>query len=177
VSVINDSKQGSGGMLLVSGTNQQAGTIDGTGDTVVNDGSDLTANRIIQNAIVIGGTSKNPGLVTIDASDASGNPLADSLTQASAFTSSDLLGAGVSPADLIADSTTVGFDAGAPAQANPSADPGLRAVSEPSCLLLFALGGLALGGSAIAGRTTNRPDSYHRNSQERLEEFHATRKC
>jgi hypothetical protein len=34
------------------------------------------ANRIIQSALVIGGTVKNSGLVTIDASDAAGNPLA-----------------------------------------------------------------------------------------------------
>jgi hypothetical protein len=41
----------------------------------VNTGSDLTANRIVQEALVIGGTKSSPGLVTIDASDVSGNPL------------------------------------------------------------------------------------------------------
>ncbi len=61
--------------LLVSGTNQQVGFIDGTGTTQVNAGSDLTANHIVQSALVIGGTSGNLGLVTITASDASGNPL------------------------------------------------------------------------------------------------------
>jgi hypothetical protein len=48
---------------------------DGSGTAQVNAGSDLTANRIIQEALVIGGTKSSPGLVTIDASDVSGNPL------------------------------------------------------------------------------------------------------
>jgi hypothetical protein len=64
--------------ILVSGTHQQVGRIDGSGTTQVDAGSDLTANHIIQSALVIGGTSKSPGLVTIDASDASGNPLGES---------------------------------------------------------------------------------------------------
>ena len=38
VNVTNNSQQASGGMLLVSGTHQQVGAIDGTGDTVVNAG-------------------------------------------------------------------------------------------------------------------------------------------
>ena len=90
VNITNNSQQTSGGMLLVSGTNQQVGAIDGTGDTVVNDGSDLTANHIIQNALVIGGTAGQPALVTIDASDASGNPLGQSsgLALAGSLTSS-----------------------------------------------------------------------------------------
>src|SRR5438445_3074364 len=37
--------------------------------------SDLTASHINENALVIGGTSTSFGLVTIAASDASGNPL------------------------------------------------------------------------------------------------------
>ena len=61
--------------LLVSGSHQVVGSIDGSGTTQVNAGSDLRANHIIQSALIIGGTSGNPGLVTIDASDASGNPL------------------------------------------------------------------------------------------------------
>jgi hypothetical protein len=74
VNVINNSKQTSGGSLLVSGTNQQVGAVTGTGDTVVNAGASLTANSIVQNALVIGGTNGSAGLVTIAASDASGNP-------------------------------------------------------------------------------------------------------
>jgi hypothetical protein len=61
--------------ILVSGTHQQVGKIDGSGSTQVNAGSDLTANHIIQSALIIGGTAGNPALVTIDASNALGNPL------------------------------------------------------------------------------------------------------
>jgi hypothetical protein len=61
--------------VLVTGTNQQVGAIDGSGSVVVNAGSDLRANRIIQNALTINGNSTNLGLVTIAASDASGNSL------------------------------------------------------------------------------------------------------
>ena len=61
--------------LLVSGTGQIVGGIDGTGDTQVNDGSDLTADHIIQNALIIGGSAGVLASVTIAASDFSGNPL------------------------------------------------------------------------------------------------------
>jgi hypothetical protein len=73
VNVTNNSSAAAG--ILVSGTNQVVGNIDGSGATQINAGSDLTANHIIQSALVIGGTVGNHGLVTIDASDASGNPL------------------------------------------------------------------------------------------------------
>jgi autotransporter-associated beta strand protein len=134
VHVVNNSTQTSGGTLLVSGTNQQVGAIDGTGTTVVNSGvgvsanlivvgsldlggstltlspfgntvnlattagpgeagwlhdtggstvvnpgADLTANHVVQNALVIGSTPFSAGIVTISASDASGNPLAGQL--------------------------------------------------------------------------------------------------
>ena len=39
----------------------------------VGDGSDLTANSIQQNSLVIGGTASSPAMVTIAASDSSGN--------------------------------------------------------------------------------------------------------
>ncbi len=59
--VINNGRLASGGMLLVSGTNQQVDAIDGIGDTIINAGSDLTADHIIQNALIIGGTADNTG--------------------------------------------------------------------------------------------------------------------
>jgi autotransporter-associated beta strand protein len=73
VDVVNNSSSAG---ILVSGTNQQVGNIDGSGTTQVNAGSDLTANHIIQSALVIGGTAASHGLVTIAASDSSDNPLA-----------------------------------------------------------------------------------------------------
>jgi autotransporter-associated beta strand protein len=61
--------------LLVSAGKQQVGGIDGVGVTQVNAGASLTADHIVQGALVIGGTSTSAALVTVDASDARGNPL------------------------------------------------------------------------------------------------------
>jgi hypothetical protein len=125
--------------ILVSGTNQQVGNIDGSGTTQVNAGSDLTANHIIQNSLIIGGTAGTPGLVTIDASDNSGNPLdqasglalADSLMPSGPFeageTSSANFGSGGSTdlEPLLAEHSAVGGH--------------LSVVPEPSTLLLVLL--------------------------------------
>jgi autotransporter-associated beta strand protein len=73
-SITNNSSATSG--ILISGTSQVVGNVDGTGNFVVSAGSDVTANHIIQKALVIGGTAGNNGTVTIDASDALGNSLA-----------------------------------------------------------------------------------------------------
>jgi alpha-L-arabinofuranosidase len=72
VNITNNSISG----LQVSGSHQIVGGIDGTGSVVVNTGSDLTANHLNQNALVIGGSSTNFATMTIAPSDASGNPLA-----------------------------------------------------------------------------------------------------
>ncbi len=63
------------GGILVSGTHQRVGHIDGAGVTQVNAGSDLTTDHIIQTALMIGGTAGSPAAVTIAASDAWGAPL------------------------------------------------------------------------------------------------------
>jgi autotransporter-associated beta strand protein len=139
VSIINNSQQSSGGMLLVSGTNQHVGGIDGTGDTVINDGSDLTADHIVQNALVIGATGNSPALVTIDASDTAGNPLDQTrgLALAGTLSSSSPLGAdGITSINL---SSGRPADLGVPTfgdyvgRVNPSSVP------EPSTLLLVLL--------------------------------------
>ncbi len=76
VHIVNNSAGGAGPSgVVVSGVHQVVGDIDGTGSTQVNAGSDLTADHIIQSALIIGGTAGGPGLVTIAASDASGSPL------------------------------------------------------------------------------------------------------
>ncbi len=72
--------------MLVSGTNQQVGNIDGSGTTQINAGSDLTANHIIQTALVIGGSANSFGRVTIAASDPSGNPMSQGLASSIAQT-------------------------------------------------------------------------------------------
>jgi hypothetical protein len=128
--------------ILVSGTNQQVGNIDGSGTTQVNAGSDLTANHIVQGALVIGGTLKNPGLVTIDASDASGNPLARPAVLATPPVTplstggnlADSLGYTTNSDPLVDSPPLVASTTGAQA-----------AVPEPSTLLMLAAGGLAMG--------------------------------
>ena len=106
VNITNDSGAAAG--ILVSGTHQQVGTIDGSGTTQVNAGASLTADRIIQGSLIIGGTSGSHALVTIDASDASGNPLdvpsglavADSLTPSEPFGAGESSSANVSSGGL-----------------------------------------------------------------------------
>jgi hypothetical protein len=53
------------------------GAVTGTGTTTVAVGGQLTADSIIQAALVIGGTSSSLSTVTIDPSDALGNPLGE----------------------------------------------------------------------------------------------------
>jgi autotransporter-associated beta strand protein len=113
--------------VLVSGINQQVGNVDGTGTTQVIAGSDLTASHIIQGALDIGGTLTSPSLVTIDASDASGNPLA-----------------GVAIPAI----STPGMPLGAEIAGANFADP-TGGVPEPSSAILFAIGGLALSAAAV----------------------------
>ena len=55
---------------------REGGNDQRRGNDIGRRGSHLTADSIIQNALVIGGTSTNPANVTIDATDSLGNPLA-----------------------------------------------------------------------------------------------------
>ena len=50
--------------------------IEGPGTLTLGAGSSLTTGHIVQDALVIGGTAGAPAIVTITASDASGNPMA-----------------------------------------------------------------------------------------------------
>jgi hypothetical protein len=146
VNITNSSTTPAG--ILVSGTNQQVGNIDGSGTTQVNAGSDLTANHIIQSALVIGGTSKNSGLVTIDASDSSGNPLV-SLAVPAALTPETPFGA-----EVFANNSFNGDSvASSPTSLVSSTAPDSAAVPEPTSLLLLAIGSLALVRSAIQRRS------------------------
>lgn len=67
-----------GGGLLVTGTNQQVGAITGAGSLTLVAGSSLTANSIIQSAIIIGGSPGNIARLTIDPSNSSGTSLSSS---------------------------------------------------------------------------------------------------
>ncbi len=81
---------GAGGLVIVGG-------IDGTGNVVVNAGSDLTANQIVAGALVIGGTPGSPAMVTIAASDANGNPL-NSVAASNTSTATDAIASFPQPA-------------------------------------------------------------------------------
>jgi hypothetical protein len=129
--------------ILISGTHQQVGNIDGSGTTQVNAGSDLTANHIIQSALVIAGTSTSPGLITIAASDASGNPLGQADVEPTRIPVELALGpdSGDSPAAGAINSSS-GLSAARPAS-DGALDENPSVVVEPSTLILLVIGGLA----------------------------------
>ncbi|HEV2971346.1 MAG TPA: autotransporter-associated beta strand repeat-containing protein [Pirellulales bacterium] len=149
VNVTNNSTAAAG--ILVSGTHQQVGNIDGSGVTQVNAGSDLTANHIVQSELVIGGTAGSPALVTIDASDSSGNPLSQSsgLALAGSLQSTAPFASDAPGSSSLDPPSADGFS-GDPIPADPSVDGTTMngnpsAVPEPSTLLLALLGLASLG--------------------------------
>ena len=134
VDVANNSSAAAG--LLVSGTNQQVGGISGAGSTSVAAGGSLTANHIIQSALIIGGTAGSHGFVTISPSSASGNPLVQSsgLALVGSLTPGGAFGDGVSgSADL---SSGDSMDLAALSGGNSAAIGNSSPVPEPSTFLL-----------------------------------------
>ncbi|HEV2969144.1 MAG TPA: autotransporter-associated beta strand repeat-containing protein [Pirellulales bacterium] len=156
VNITNNSGAAAG--ILVSGTHQHVGGIDGNGTTQVNAGSDLTADHIVQSALVIGGTAGSPALVMIDASGASGNPLdqssglvlADSLIPSGPFGAGDISSAnsiggtsgGADPEISLLGSSTVGGNA--------------SLVPEPSALVLMLVTLSSVVGEGIVRRRRAR---------------------
>jgi hypothetical protein len=147
---INNSSTATAG-LLVSGTTsvQRVGGIDGTGTTQVNAGDSLTANHINQGSLVIGGTASLAALVTIDASDASGNPLVASsgLAVAGSLDSNESFASGTtsSTTSLVGgsgSSSAAGSSLTSTASASGASLASTSAVPEPSTVLLVVLGGL-----------------------------------
>ncbi len=129
VAISNSSNAAAG--LLVSAGNQQVGGIGGTGSTQVNAGTSLTADHIVQGALIIGGNSGSQALVTIDASDASGNPLGQSsgLVFAGSVTRNGSTAAGeASSADLSGVASTNPESMSA---VNPNQGSNLSPVPEP----------------------------------------------
>ncbi len=156
--VMNNSNAAAG--LLVTGQNQQVGGINGSGTTQVNADAQLTADHIVQSALVIGGSAGHPALVTIDASDATGNPLASvtslspSGTSASIGSFSSSSTSGVSMPTLgsgTLGSGTTGINAVGSAGTSLGTGGGAAAVPEPSAIAL-ALFALAAAGFAIRRR-------------------------
>jgi hypothetical protein len=134
----------------VSGTHQQVGNIDGSGNVQVNAGSNLTANHIIQNALIIGGAAGSPALVTIDASDASGNPLgqssgfalAGSLSSSGSFGADDITSTNLSNGGLA--------NLGVPSFSDSFERVNSSSVPEPSTLLLVLLAVLGVVSTQFA---------------------------
>jgi autotransporter-associated beta strand protein len=162
-SIANNSTSGG---LLVSGIHQLVGAIDGTGSTQVNAGSDLTANHIIQSALVIGGTSASLGVVTIDASDASGYPLAgESPTLIGADNPIAIVSSALGGSDLISnslasgDSLALGQVSGVSTTSSQPSGQSISAVPEPSTLALecVALVFLVL----VARGSSSHPKAAH----------------
>jgi autotransporter-associated beta strand protein len=137
--------------LLITGMHQLVGSIDGIGTTQVNAGSDLTANHIIQSALIIGGAAGSPAIVTIDASDASGNPLATVAPSGMPIGASPIAAGG----DLGSSSIGAAIAESPTSFASPAL-PDSAAVPEPSSLLLLVVGTLAVGQAALRrSRTRN----------------------
>jgi fibronectin-binding autotransporter adhesin len=139
--VSNNSLAAAGG-LLVSGGNQQVGAIDGSGNIVVGSDASLTANHIIQNALIIGGTTGHPATVTIAASDSAGNSMA---AESSDFAPS----IAASSSARIGQFNTEMLSSASPLAApvfprSPVAATDLVTVPEPSAVVLFAFGVVAL---------------------------------
>jgi autotransporter-associated beta strand protein len=137
--------------LLVTGTHQVVGNVDGNGTTQVNAGSGLTADRIIQSALIIGGAVGSPAVVTIDASDASGKPLATI-----AFSGMPIAAAPIAEGGDLGNSSIGDAIAESPTSLASSALPDSAAVPEPSSLLLLVVGTLAVAQAALwRSRTHN----------------------
>jgi hypothetical protein len=113
------------------------GTITGTGSTQVNAGGNLTANHIVQNALIIGGISTNHATATIGASNASGNPTVDVSTVLGGPNSPPSLDGSVLSAGPISDEPLMPLN-------NSLANSNVESVPEPSTLMLFSLGAVGL---------------------------------
>ena len=139
--------------IVVSGFHQVVGAIDGTGSVRVNAGSDLTADHIVQSALVIGGMAGSPALVTIDASDALGNALGQSsgLALAGLLTPSDPFAAdGISSANL----SSIGVDLSGLSPSSPGVGGNPSPVPEPTTVLMVLL---AVSSIAIQRFILRRP--------------------
>ncbi len=149
VSIANNSTAAAG--VLVSGTNQQTGGIDGTGNVQVNAAASLTADHITATSLIIGGDASNAALVTIAASNPDGTPtasasgfaLAGSLAASGSFASGTL-----DSASLLATASSSSGVGSGETLAWCQILAAIAAVPEPSTLLLAMLGLIICGWTA-----------------------------
>jgi autotransporter-associated beta strand protein len=142
--VINDSAAPG---LIVSGTNQAVGGIDGAGATMVNGGSDLSADHINQTALVIGGSATSFARLTIAPSDASGNPLdagASAMILANSLTPMSPFGEGIDLTPAIAEPKAARAFDGVSLTSVPGVGMNPVTVPEPSSCALLILAIVAL---------------------------------
>ena len=151
VNITNSSTTPAG--ILVSGTNQIVGKIDGTGTTQVNAGSSLTASHIVQSSLAIGGSATSAATVTIAASNAAGTPLIGFDPSAAGDLSSPLSNFSVSPVpngpfagDGVGSAnfesiSSNDVDLVSASIGDSIASGNSGAVPEPSSFLLLAIGG------------------------------------
>src|SRR5262249_15827337 len=111
-----------------------------------NAGSDLTANHIVQGALVIGGTANNPGVVTIAASDSAGSPLGQSngLALASSLAPSGPFDIGVSSLAASSSIAAGKTDMLPLSTGNSTLVGNASVVPEPSTLLMALLAALGV---------------------------------
>lgn len=153
-SVINNSTASAG--VLVNGNGQFAGGIDGTGTLAIADDGDVTANHVVQGALVIGGSAGHPATLTIAASDASGNPLA---SDTSASRLATHFARAASAKVSVAASTIAASPAGAPTEVTPESAVEVRtapvaSLQSSSTIATSGLASIASGGPSWSSLTT-----------------------
>jgi autotransporter-associated beta strand protein len=137
--VIND---GAASALLVTGTSQVVGGIDGSGETIISAGSDLTADHIIQSALVIGGNAMSHSVLTIAPSDANGQPLMLTESQAPDAPFEAAFGKGLNAATIDA----AAIRGSAPLAGEPALAP--TAVPEPGALSLAVIAAMLVAAAS-----------------------------
>ena len=146
VNIGNSGNLNVGNSVVTPTTVQQVGGIDGTGTTRVDATAGLTANHIVQAALTIGGAdATHMGSVTINASDANGNPLASlgALAVAGSLAPSDPFGSGAGGDSTLAAAGNASSGDGTSLGGAALGGGSSSAVPEPSSLMLAVLAGLA----------------------------------
>ena len=170
--------ENSGSIHVDAGAVQQIGGVDGDGLVQVDSGASLTADYITGAALTIGGDPTTPALVTIDASDAAGNPtaaagfaLAGSLVSGvssvgDAGASGGILAAGDASESLSANANEGAAGAvisGGNATAVPEPTSRLMSVFGVLICLLYVMARWAVRGPALAPAVAGRRSSAARS--------------